>query len=774
MRQGHTSYSAFQSIAAMAGEDWKLKMAQLFEPGGSSYNDCVKKRGRMAGSLKVVLNNATKFTMAAKASLAAGQGVPHTAENLKATQKWLVSTEDHFSKLRFFNEKMKGFFNAQQRVDTNQDWTRTENYCTVYEDNFLLTRENLFKIFFMLVDHVDKDRILQAVVAERRNFAFIPVPEAQLKTTQAEIHAPDTIKDVPPQEAFHGFGDEDDDYDGGDETVEEDPDATVRGAGALDRGTGDLGTKEKHPAPVGTAAPSSMINNFFTGQNPITTSTSRHPIQFPPANTQGGSYELFNGPSIFRNAMRFDQNEGSENGDSVRGDNVNAGFDPGNDHGMLGNGETKLLKMFSNSLTSTFSVKTLMPQPWDGNPNTFERFAFAWMKCDAHMSSLGFADSVKFNEILKVVTGVPKMYIDQLPPFRDSSYPMALSKLYETYSSQRMTVQNIVRKLLVIPTCQANYNSRISTHAQISSYRSALNSMSINSADILLAIELYFIENALDNDLKRQFIRYCEKRRDLEHPLGYNVTFDSVLSHLLRCITESYKVSGGGSNQMDLSNTHPKRPQNQGQGNQGQGGRRWIGNAAAAQSHGGRGRGGQPQGSQTNNPNVKPGGSSNGNKNSSGAAAAAAPVTQTQTRTAAAASQGSFSPRFQPAGQKGNGTKNGPNGAKPSLYKSGCPFCAKPNGYNAHPHRFNLGCPLIKLDVLSPDKIRDIARQQRLCHACLMPGHNMQGCQSPDYIKCSYPNCPEKHFRAFHGKPEPRKVSWGTAAAAGAAGNNNP
>ena len=745
-------------------EEWKAKWAGQFASGALVYKFCVMKRGRLKGNVTVALNEATQFTKTVKNSIKEGKGVPNTVANINATRMWLMKIEENVTKLYFFNEKMKGFFGPADRQDTNADWMTTSQYCNYYVNNFLATRENLFKILFFLIDHADKDRILEAVEKSRMNFATIAVPEGDLREGLPEASAADQVLLLEDEAMLHGFDDqgeavgggnlEDDDFDG------EELNATMRrnpGANA-DVTFGGLpfgGARMRTPAPF----PTSTTSDIFPGQtNTVTTSTIKNPIHFGNLRRQGqGEYELFNGPSIFSNALGVGQRgeEGAKKSpwEEVRlGPRIAAPQEIRSNQIVTdrANGDAAtLVQMFSNSLTSTFSAKNIIEHKWDGDPSTWERFAFAWTKCHSHMESLHMSDAAKFSELLKCVTGTAKLYVESLPSFLDSSYWTSLQLLQNVYSSRKTTVRTIVNKLVSMPTCQPTYESRLKLHAQICSYKASLNAISMNPEDALLAWELIFIENSFDFELKKQWVRYCEKHRNIDAPLGYNLTFDGLSNQILKFITESYKISG---------ENRPHVRGAQGQGGQGQGGRKWIGSAAAAAAS----VEDAPQAKQKAQKSGKPqGGKKGAGKNGS------------STTSSISGTTAAFAPRSPPPPKNQfQGRKNGAGGAnKTSLFKSGCAFCQKDNGFNAHAHRWNLGCPLIKLDVLPAEKIREIVRQKRLCQACLMPGHEITTCTSPDYVKCSVENCGKKHFRAFHNRPafhnrsEQKKVTWTAAAA---------
>ena len=792
-------------MVSLTNEEWRQKWVDKFASGTLSFKNAVATRGRLRGQVTASLNQAREFTAEVEKSIKEGKGVPNTQVNLDITKQFITTIQENVEKLQFFNEKMKYFFSREEKVESNKAWVITEQYCEFYKIPFLKTRENLFKILFFLIDHADKDRILKEVAPAKGNYSsFIP-PDGALREVQTGPADATELALVPSDEsAFHGFSEEeqeDEDDEEEDGTLD---DGMEMNATIVPPGRVWGGAKTKVPIAAAainseataldnTAAfPTSTTGDIFQGQTQtITTSTVRNPLLFniphSAPNTDTG-FSLFNGPSIFANAMGLGGLGGTEPKndprtpwEEIRSGNQqsvpqvpSSGMQQGlptvqNPMPMQNNANadtTTLLQMFSNSLTSNFAARNIIKDKWDGSPETFEKFAFAWTKCHFQLESLRQSDAVKFSELLTCVTGTARLYIESLPSFLDSSYRVALAKLYEVYACRKTTLKNIVQKLTRMPQCQPTYSSRLQLHATITAYKASLDALKIPPQEALLAFELIFCENAFDNDLKKQWVKYCEKNRDLSKPLGCNVTFQAMSDQVLKCITESYTLSED-NNPFAAKKSH----------SQGQGGRRWLGNAAAASQAGNSNNPDYVKGQQQQQGQMQQGGKkkprAKGNNPPGGPPALPPPA---QKGAAAAATGAQF--RSQPPKNRGDGINK-------SLFRSGCPFCSKPNakgggrgGGNGgdgikmgnytqtYAHRFPLGCPLIKLNVLSDQKIREIAKEKRLCSVCLQPGHTSKECQSPDYIRCSVPNCGRRHFRAFHPRDEQKKVRWAAAAAA--------
>ena len=723
----------------------------------------------MSGSVTKACNNARNFTERAKE-----KGLPHNTKSLTETKEWLKKMDEARLKLEHYNEQMKTLFSAEERVDTNEDWSRTQTYCNFFKPYFLATRYNLYKILFDLQDTDppgEPARILILADPTKGNMQSLPIPSGSLKvvTDRGEIQNL-VVTDPMDGSAFHGFEDITEEQ----WAEMEDPNVTIRenvrgmgGAGVVDGAGGgpSIDTPAQQPSaeamlnPLGARSKHGEVFQDFNQQQPREsvpyTSTLRQPIQFPQPTAPANEYKLFHGPTLFGNVTGInDELDGSPlddfNNIGMRRREQPVGFQ--RQPRQLGSSDSTtvdIFKMFSNSLTSNFSASNLMPEKWNGDPSGFERFAMNWIKIDRHMDALNMSPAHRLGELMKVVSGTARLYIQSLPPMLDQSYWTALSLLYSVYSQRKTTLRTIIKNLLTMPVCQNTYSDQLKFHASITSYRTSIEALNIPPEQVLFGIELSIVETKLSPDLKKSWVRFVEKNRDLSNPLGYKLDWNIMSGTLLKFITENYKMAGDWSWQQNQQGS-------QGQRGQGQGGRRQIGTAAAASnaSTGGQskvetnsnqqqGKKGPGQASKpTSNPtSQKPNSANQGSQ--SGTAAAAAPG----------------KPYSSQGAQKGRGID------KSSMIK-GCVWCQKPNGYNQYRHKWSLGCPVIKLGTLTDDKIRDTVRQLKLCKACLMPGHDITTCPSPPYVKCAVDNCQQKHFKVFHNvKGEPRRGQWAAAAA---------
>ena len=416
-----------------------------------------------------------------------------------------------------------------------------------------------------------------------------------------------------------------------------------------------------------------------------------------------------------------------------------------------------LLDMYSQTLASTFRAKNIVGKSFSGQREEFEGFWARWTKCDDIMENMGYRPSAKFLEMLTCLSGNAKEYVVNLSPCNDMSYFMAVKTIWAVYSQERLSLKHLIEKFMAVQRCSDTTESRMRIHSSIVGYKMAVNSLNPKSDDVTLAWELTNIFSKLDDQWKRQFVKFLEKRRDPEAPLGVLVTFDDVVAELHREILENAKFetdtsrSGGGE----------KR------------GERFKRGAAAAVS--------APISKDTKDSSGKAAKSTNPNPNPQSstpqrAAAASSTIADAAAAAAAAAAEKAYAAvAAATAGkasyQKGAGTGAG-GGAKP---KQGpkkvqqCVFCVHENVPQRH--AWPRGCPLVKEEKLSAERCRNLVISNRLCKNCFLPHKSFAtDCEGPPHIVCGYQGCTMRHHKIFHGRDNFKRNAAAAAAAPATAG----
>ena len=781
------------TIAQIATYDeWRVEIDKALALP-NQYHQVMKERGYLSQRLTGKLNHARD--LAAKAE--AEKEIPHTAAVLKKVKSLLNSIDDIRLRLSYLNRRIADiYFPEEKRVSDNQEWKKTSTYMNTFWDSFFENRHNLFILLFILTDCPDEEAILNRADPQKKDMTSLPVPDLPLKTQKDDGKANAMLVNISGPE-FHGFPDKDGREDDDGEEDDDDPNATVIGVigsgqsglglnaavgGGLGAGTvgGGLGAGA---VGGGLGADGGVDMSLFTGtkqkttqgQLPVT-STLKAPLNIAAMNTNTqtnthNQYKLFSGPSLFENVWSGQDQQGLEKSpieqfqarfqnDHIQQNDFQDNVSEANDAGT----GLQLLKMFSTSLSSNFNANNIVKEPWDGDPQKWEKFAMDWIKADEIMSSLGFSDANKFNQLLSCTTSVARTYCKGYNSTQNASYSLALKALYEVYNIRKNTARSAIKTFLDMPTCTSTYKSRISLHAGVSSYRAGLATMGITAEQALFLHELEAIEGKMDQDLRRSWIRYVEKNRCETEPLGYKINFEILCNQILKFSTESYKM--GKDSQWNASqDNNGARGQQQG--------RRWIGAAAgnskSTQNTGmTKGQSGNPQKTGTKPGKVnqfqqqmgQPVGahpSGPQQRNVSNATTAVATTQQGQyTRQAPYSQQG----QYRPTAGRPPGQSQGPQGLKKgNLYKNGCVWCTKPNGWQEYGHRYNRSCPILKTKSLSAERIRDVIRAEKLCHSCLGKSHTQQECRAPDFITCGMgdPPCTQKHYWVFHGRQEPRR-----------------
>ena len=204
--------------------------------------------------------------------------------------------------------------------------------------------------------------------------------------------------------------------------------------------------------------------------------------------------------------------------------------------------DQSVMYMFSQSLASQFNVQTIVGKKFDGNPESFPEFRLLWIKADKQMDSMRFPPASRFWELKKVLTGPALAYVQGLPPAADGSYKTALDLLATLYIDEKSSLRTLVRNLLSLPVCGGSFKERQKLHSSIIAYKQGVEALEAKPEETLLAIELSIIEARLDEQWKKDWFRFCGRRKDPANPLGHNVTFDDLQNRLHESMIEQLKV----------------------------------------------------------------------------------------------------------------------------------------------------------------------------------------------------------------------------------------
>ena len=353
-----------------------------------------------------------------------------------------------------------------------------------------------------------------------------------------------------------------------------------------------------------------------------------------------------------------------------------------------------MMSMFSRSLASSFLITNIIPKKFDGNTEDYPQFELLWTKADNHMDALQFAPAAKFWELKKVVTGAALAYLQGLPPNEDTSYQIALTTLKDLYSQNQSKLKNLVRTLMALPVGTSSFADRQKLHSTIVAYKQAVVASGADPAQALLAIEFTIIEARLDDQWKKDWFRFCAKRRDPASPLGFDVKFIDLVQVLHRSMIEQQRMRNA---------------------------------AEFAPAKARRGGGSQSEHKQANE-----------------AQPVLAAVAGSHKRTDKEKARGvPFIKAKRPERERKRSDK-------PVEIVVKCPFCKNDKGQE-FTHAYPLTCPKLRRSLIEPDKIREIASKQQLCQNCFAP-HKTSACDAPTFVYCRVDSCGKRHSKFFHNQ----------------------
>ena len=341
--------------------------------------------------------------------------------------------------------------------------------------------------------------------------------------------------------------------------------------------------------------------------------------------------------------------------------------------------QDRYLYMFSQSLAANYSIRNVIPWKYDGNPNEWTEYEMLLLKASSQMSSMGFTKAAQFLEMKKTLKSVALAYIDHLP-IQDESFNVAYDILRNLFSANQSRLTHLVKKLLSLEVCNPSFQSRQTLHSTVVGYLQGIRSLGVAPIDVLEALHISIIESRLDDQLKKEFFKFCAQRRDPSKPLGFNMNLNDVLNKVHEAMISQQRLKAS----LDLyQDTRPKfkRPPVQG-----------ATFAVVA---------GTPKRPQNPKYGNRPG---------------------------------------QPSqGQKPQGNQGQQRLGQQSKIIQKCVLCKSQNEPNGQRfiHGYTLQCPLLKRGTLTNDDLIKIFKQQQfMCAKCLGP-HSVRNCSGPSYLICS-------------------------------------
>ena len=369
----------------------------------------------------------------------------------------------------------------------------------------------------------------------------------------------------------------------------------------------------------------------------------------------------------------------------------------------LPDGSDPLAMMYAQSMSVNFNIHLLVPFKFDGvNTDKFPEFESLWLKANKQMKSLQFSKVSRFTELKKVLTGSALAYILHLPLNRDDSYDLALRTLSTLYRDQKSALMAAVQKVLQSPVSNGSIADRQKFHANLISYKQTTVSLGASSAECLLAWELSTFESRLDDQWRKDWIKFCAKHKNIRVPLGMDMDLEKFATRLHLSLIEQMKVKAA-------QEAAPPRRSKEIRG---------TANAVAA---------GRPKNFKQSGWSLKPLQTKNKGK----------PQQQkSQSNKDAKSSRRS----------SGSGKEN----VKPPPKAVKCPFCVQSDRTNKFPHIWPLQCPLVKGDnKLSDAEIKRKVKEGASCENCFGP-HGTQNCDAPRFVKCRVQGCSQRHHSIFH------------------------
>lgn len=370
---------------------------------------------------------------------------------------------------------------------------------------------------------------------------------------------------------------------------------------------------------------------------------------------------------------------------------------------------------------NTFDIGKIVTTKYDGSSDRWPEFYAAFSMAEKQMTEIGFTPTLKFCELLKVVSGAALRSIQHFEKV-DASYLLAWHQLTVLVQDGDKPLMQAVQKLFDSARKKpANSdNSRRDVESEIIAYFTKMSQIPATAEEKLFAFELCIIRTKFDPLWAKEWNKFTRNNVNRDRALGYNGSGNDICFAIHEANVQATLIpkkeegkAGGGGGERD-------KPKQGGKPPQGKGGRK-----LEQQSH-------HLASSPTTN-------------------ATPVIITDDQGNVKGMTTVGSFPLAAGQPSRGGGAAKRPENKASGSSKpKHECVFCRTSGGGQEFPHQYARQCPLVKptSNIKKKDGwIKNEAIRQKCCRNCLAKEHATAKCDAPPNLRC--PECKERHHPLF-------------------------
>ena len=204
--------------------------------------------------------------------------------------------------------------------------------------------------------------------------------------------------------------------------------------------------------------------------------------------------------------------------------------------------ENQGLALMARSISASLDIKKLVPTAFDGTASNWQEWFIRWQSADRKMAECSMPFEQRLLLLLERVVGTPKTYLRSLPLCEPNSYIQAVRILINLQAPQVSKLRETVHKFLGTSRCLPTFASRSAMHGKIISYKHAVSALSADSSTVLACFELFVIERALDHALLKEHVKFCERKRNSNNLLGFDVSVSTVVDNLYQVMLTDLKL----------------------------------------------------------------------------------------------------------------------------------------------------------------------------------------------------------------------------------------
>jgi hypothetical protein len=182
---------------------------------------------------------------------------------------------------------------------------------------------------------------------------------------------------------------------------------------------------------------------------------------------------------------------------------------------------------------------------YNGNPEGFAKFNMQWTAVDKLMNGFHYPLCKRLTELKKILIGRAKSLVEDLFDI-DDNYQIAIDTVIDMGKDAIAHVRKIMTTVQNITVANGTLKDKHRIHQAAMAFINSINGLKLTDTDVLTALLVSHFEKILDPAMRKDWVKYVDKRRNQNTPLGANITFGDMITDIRRHTEQSQRTSAAG------------------------------------------------------------------------------------------------------------------------------------------------------------------------------------------------------------------------------------